>query len=73
MAERRNANLFKILICQIRQDDKADVVLGKALRVLPKTELLKPFRDLRHGGSAPRSVGLTRPAPASLPDKAGTQ
>jgi hypothetical protein len=25
----------------------------KALRVLPKTELLKPFSDLLHRGSAP--------------------
>ena len=40
MTQRRNANLFEVLIGQIGQDDKADVVLGKALRVLPETELL---------------------------------
>ena len=33
---------------------KIDVVLGKALRVLPETELLKPVSDLLHRGSAPR-------------------
>ena len=32
---------------------KADVVLGKALRVLPETELLQPVGDLLHRGSAP--------------------
>jgi hypothetical protein len=37
-----------VLIRQIWQDDKADVVLGKALRVLPESELLKPIRYLLH-------------------------
>jgi hypothetical protein len=59
--ERCNANLFEVLISQIRQDDKANVVLGKALRVLPETELLKPISDLLHRGSAPVVPGLTRP------------
>jgi hypothetical protein len=43
---------FEILVGQIRQDNKADIVLGKALRVLPETELLKPINDLLHRGSA---------------------
>ena len=30
-----------------------DLVLGKALSVLPETELLKPVTDLLHRGSAP--------------------
>jgi hypothetical protein len=42
-----------VLIREIGQDGKADVVLGKALRVLPKTDLLKPVSDLLHRGSAP--------------------
>src|SRR5579863_6939873 len=54
MTERRNANLFEVLICQIRQNDKADVVLGKALRVLPEAELLQPLSYLLHRGSAPQ-------------------
>jgi hypothetical protein len=41
------------LIGQIRQDDKANVVFGKALRILPETELLKPVSDLLHRGTAP--------------------
>ena len=53
MSERRNTNLFEVLVGQIGQDDKADVVLGKALRVLPETELLKPDRDLLHRGAPP--------------------
>jgi hypothetical protein len=52
MPERSNANLFEVLIGQIRQDDKANVVLGEALRVLPETELLKPNSHLLHRGSA---------------------
>ena len=68
MTERRDANLFEVLICQIRQDDKADIVLGKALRVLPKTELLKPFGDLLHRGSA-LNIGLHPPALETLSEK----
>ena len=60
MTERRNANLFEVLICQIRQDDKTDVVLSKALRVLSEVELLKPFGDLLHR-AAPRISGFIRP------------
>ena len=49
----RHPNLFKVLIGEIGQDGKADVVLGKALRVLLETELLKPVSDLLHRGGAP--------------------
>jgi len=44
MTERRNANLFEVLIGQIRQDEKANIVLGKPLRVLSETELVEPVR-----------------------------
>jgi hypothetical protein len=50
MTERRDANLFKVLIAQIRQNIKGNVILGKALRVLPETRLLKPVRNLLHRG-----------------------
>ena len=36
----RHSNVLEVLIREIRQDGKADVVFGKALRVLPETELL---------------------------------
>jgi hypothetical protein len=39
MAQRCNPNLFEVLICQIRQDDKANVILGKTPRVSRETEL----------------------------------
>jgi hypothetical protein len=48
-----SAFLFEVLIGQIRQDECASVVLGKALCVLPETELLEPVSDLLHRGSAP--------------------
>jgi len=40
-------NFFEV-VGEIIQDGKADVVLGKALRVLPKTELLQPVGHLLH-------------------------
>jgi hypothetical protein len=39
-----------VLIRKIGQDGKTDVVLGKALCLLPETELLKPVSDLLHRG-----------------------
>ena len=49
----RHTDFFQVLVCEIGQDEKADVVLGKALRVLSKTELLEPISDLLHRGGAP--------------------
>jgi hypothetical protein len=40
----RHPDLFEVLISQIGQDGKADVVLGKALCILTETELLQPRR-----------------------------
>jgi hypothetical protein len=54
MTERRNANLFEVLIGQIRQNDKGNVVLGKALSVLPESDGLEPIRNLLHRGSPRR-------------------
>ena len=51
MAERRNADLFEVLIRQVSKDGKIDVVLGKALSVLPEAELLvrsEPETGYRH-------------------------
>ena len=48
MAKRGNPEFFQVLICQIGQDRKVDVVFSKALSVLPETEFLKPFRNLLH-------------------------
>src|SRR5215831_26576 len=53
MAERHNADLFEVLICEINKDGKIDVVLGKALSVLLETELLEPVRNLLHRGRTP--------------------
>ena len=48
MTKRHNADLFEVLIGQIRQDDKIDVILGEALSVLPETELFEPVCNLLH-------------------------
>jgi hypothetical protein len=41
-----------VLIGEVGQNGKADIVLGKALRLLSETDLLKPVSDLLHRGSA---------------------
>ena len=65
-------SLFKVLLGEIGEDEQIDIVLGKALRVLPETELLKPVSDLLHRGSAP-DYRAYAPASASLPDKPAQQ
>ena len=44
----RHPDLFKVLIGEIGEDGKADVVFGKALRVLHETEPFEPVRRLLH-------------------------
>jgi hypothetical protein len=36
------------LVREIGQDGKVNVILGKALSVLPEIELLEPIRNLLH-------------------------
>ena len=59
MTKRRNADLFEVLIGQIRQDDKIDVILGKALRVLTETELFEPIRNLLPNGHGVEACGCS--------------
>jgi hypothetical protein len=47
MAE-RNTDFFKVMVGQIAQNAWINVVLGKALRVLPQAKLLEPLRNLLH-------------------------
>ena len=47
MAQRRDPNLFEVLIGQIGKDGKIDVVLCEALSVLRETKPLKPVDDPR--------------------------
>ena len=61
MAKRRNADLFKVLIAQIWQDGKANIILGKSLSVLPETELTQPVCYLLH--SRPPGFDLFRSGP----------
>ena len=46
MTERRNPKLFQVLVCQMGQDSEGNIVLGKALRVLPEADVLKPVRNM---------------------------
>jgi hypothetical protein len=48
MPERRDTNLFEILIGQVPQNIEVDIVLGKALGVLPESELFEPVRNWVH-------------------------
>ena len=45
MAERGDAELLQIGVCELREKSKIDVILGKALEVLSETELLKPLQQ----------------------------
>jgi hypothetical protein len=58
-----------MLIGQIRQDGKADVVLGKPLRVLPEPELFEPVRNLLHLRQRLRLSGSVRPHRPELAEK----
>jgi hypothetical protein len=42
---------FRSLIGELSEKSKINIVLGKALRVLPETEILKPVTDLLHRGA----------------------
>ncbi len=50
MTQRGHPEFFQVLVRQIGQDGKIDVVLAKALGVLAETELLEPLRNLLHSG-----------------------
>ena len=39
-------NIFQILIGKMREYGNVNLILSEALSVLPKTELLKPVRNL---------------------------
>src|ERR1700679_1191999 len=59
MSERGNPQFLQVLVCQIRQNGETDVILDKALRVLPEPKLLKPVRNRLHRD--PRQVSPTFP------------
>jgi hypothetical protein len=48
MAKRCDADFFKVLIRQVAQNGKINIVLGKALGVLGHAELFEPVRNLLH-------------------------
>jgi len=58
MAQGGHSKRFKVLVVQVSQDGKVDVILSKALSVLPETELPKPVRNLLHRGSRGFVVAL---------------
>src|SRR5262249_30432509 len=49
MPERRDTNLFEIQVGQLTQNLEIDIILGKALSVMPKTEVFEPVRNWLHG------------------------
>jgi hypothetical protein len=69
MAQRHNADLFEVLICQISENGKIDIVFAEAVSVLPETELLKPNRKLLHFRPP---TDLTRSVPEPAGQKSNT-
>jgi hypothetical protein len=59
MTERHHPDLFEILIVQITQNRKIDVILTKALRILLNAEPFEPVRNLLHRGHQRSSCALT--------------
>lgn len=51
MTERHHPNLFEILIVQITQNRKINVILIKAVRVLLDAKPFKPVRNFLHRGT----------------------
>ena len=49
-----NADVLEVLIAQMAEYGDINLVISKALSVLPETELLKPVRNLLHCGRTPR-------------------
>ena len=47
MAE-RDTDFFEVLVGQIAQNAGINVILGKALRVLPQAKPFEPVRNLLH-------------------------
>src|SRR5215475_5988018 len=52
MPDRGDANLFEILVGQVTQNIEINIILGKALSVLPETKLFEPVRNLLHRRSS---------------------
>jgi hypothetical protein len=48
MPERRDTNLFEILIGQVTQNIEINIILGKALSVLPEAKFFEPVRNWLH-------------------------
>ena len=53
MPERRNANLFEVLIGQVTQNGEINIIVSKALNMLLHSELFEPVRNLLHRGYLP--------------------
>ena len=53
MAQRRNADLFQVLIGEISQDREIDIILGETRRVFAKAETVKPLLEFLHCTSLP--------------------
>ena len=70
---KQDADIFEVLISEVRQRLNFDPVLCKTLRVLGHAEFFKPVRNLLHRGPHP-GFNMARPsfwtgAKESLPDK----
>jgi hypothetical protein len=58
MSKRGNSNLFEVLVRQIAENGRVNVVFGKAPSVSPETESLKPIHNLPQGDRVKKCVTL---------------
>jgi hypothetical protein len=59
----RYADVLEVLIAQMAEYGNIDLILGKALGVLPETELFEPVRNLLPGCCASAARGQATAAP----------
>ena len=48
---KQDADIFEVVISQMRECRNTNPVLGKTLRILGHTELIEPLRNLLHCGA----------------------
>ena len=66
MAE-QNADVLKVLICQIAENRDIDPVFSKTLRVLGHAEFFEPVRNLRRCAHLPPPIVAAEPGFLCLP------
>ena len=58
----RDSDFFEVLVSQIAENARINVVVGKTLSVLPEAKCIEPVRNRLHGGHRLFRCDLKEPA-----------